>query len=76
MINLLKPDNPAASKAILFAYIPSLLFMLSDLMIISYFTAMKDAKTSAILSVLRTLVVRLVVVFVALRIAGYRTIGN
>ena len=70
LIGLFHAENAALSWAIGRAYIPSLVFTPINVVIISYFTAINDAKTSAILSLLRAFIIRALIV-----ISGYYVFG-
>ncbi len=62
LIQLFRAENAALSWNIGRAYIPSLILTPINVIIISYFTAINDAKTSALLSLLRALMVRALIV--------------
>lgn len=70
VINLFATGNTELTWSICKAYFPVLLFTPISVTIISYFTALNDAKTSALLSVLRTLVIRIIVIITALKFFG------
>ena len=70
LINLFHAENAALSWTIGRAYIPSLVFTPINVVIISYFTAINDAKTSAVLSLLRAFIIRAIIV-----ITGYYIFG-
>ena len=63
-------ENSTLSWTIGRAYIPSLVFTPINVVIISYFTAINDAKTSAVLSLLRAFIIRAIIV-----ITGYYIFG-
>lgn len=70
LLSLFHAENATLSWTIGRAYIPSLVFTPISIVIISYFTAINDAKTSAVLSLLRALIIRTMIV-----VAGYYIFG-
>lgn len=68
--NLFKLSDGEMSGYIINAYIPVLVLSPISVIIISYFTAIDKAGTSALLSVARTLILRAIIIFAMLRIFG------
>ena len=68
--NLFKLSDGEMSGYIINAYIPVLILSPISVILISYFTAIDKAGTSALLSVARTLILRAIIIFAMLRIFG------
>lgn len=68
IINLFAAENAELTWSICKAYFPVLLFTPVSVTIISYFTAVNNAGTSAGLSVFRTLIIRMIVIIAAFKI--------